>query len=924
MAVFTNRRNKMTQTLIILLILYCNNANAAVSTKYPIGGLFNKQTMPTTAQAFENTVRMGTTRAYHGRAIYLPVVDSYSTALELCPQTSDNKGIVALVDARPTNGECDITCLFCNRLNISHLSLGWEPPDNVNDNLYTFMYHPPPELISKAFATLIKKLQWDKFTIFYEDDGSFVRLQEIINSWPYNNDQILYRKLDPKGDNREIFKYIFKVAHISYHVFDCEVENTLKYMDEIIQVENSTQYQSFILTNLDAYTINLEEVPALMANVSTMHLTKPNDVRWKDMDMNTANVSIRLETALVADALSHLDKAIRKMQQDNDDRYMGRQYGRNIDNPPPLCFANSKAEYEAIAWPSGNTLREALIKTTAKGFTGNIEFDENGKRTNFALHYSKLSNESQFIYVGYWDSRTDVITDEKDVTDRSAAVTSRSVIRVVSRKGKPYFDIDESNGTTQYRGYAVDLVEEIFKYISKVNKEDYKYEFYRVSGDHYGNQIAGTKKWNGILGDLIDHNAELAVCDLTITSERNAVVDFSTPFMSLGISMLFKEPEPEEPDKFSFLKPLSLDVWLYLGTTYIIVSVVLLICARMSQGDWVNPHPCNRNPENLQNIWSLYNCMWLTMGSIMTQGCDILPRAAGSRWVTGMWWFFALIVTASYTANMSTFMRSSRRSTEITDIKDLAEQNKISYGAVLNASTYKFFETSNDTVYAKIWSTMKASRPTVFTHSNEEGRERVLRSKGTYAFFMESTAIEYYMQRYCDLKMVGNKLDSKDYGIAMPKNSPFKSSIDSAILALQESGTLLALKKKWWEEEDVIEDCKANATVEDDSGSLQMKNTSGIFMVLGVGGAIGVVIAIIEFLFHAQKIRVKERITYKEALISEWRVSFNPRQLHKPAAPPRSAAPSTNTPSPLRDRSRSRAVSVLRAASSFINFDEIY
>lgn len=46
----------------------------------------------------------------------------------------------------------------------------------------------------------------------------------------------------------------------------------------------------------------------------------------------------------------------------------------------------------------------------------------------------------------------------------------------------------------------------------------------------------------------------------------------------------------------------------------------------MSQGDWVNPHPCNQNPENLQNIWSLYNCMWLTMGSIMTQGCDILPR----------------------------------------------------------------------------------------------------------------------------------------------------------------------------------------------------------------------------------------------------------------------------------------------------------
>lgn len=65
---------------------------------------------------------------------------------------------------------------------------------------------------------------------------------------------------------------------------------------------------------------------------------------------------------------------------------------------------------------------------------------------------------------------------------------------------------------------------------------------------------------------------------------------------------------------------------------------------------------------------------------------------------------------------------------------------------------------------------MKSARPTVFTTSNEEGRDRVLRSEGKYAFFMESTSIEYYMQRFCSLKMTGGKLDSKDYGIAMPKS----------------------------------------------------------------------------------------------------------------------------------------------------------
>lgn len=65
---------------------------------------------------------------------------------------------------------------------------------------------------------------------------------------------------------------------------------------------------------------------------------------------------------------------------------------------------------------------------------------------------------------------------------------------------------------------------------------------------------------------------------------------------------------------------------------------------------------------------------------------------------------------------------------------------------------------------------MKSTRPSVFTKGNDEGKDRVLRSKGNYAFFMESTAIRYYAERECQLKMVGHQLDAKEYGIAMPRS----------------------------------------------------------------------------------------------------------------------------------------------------------
>lgn len=60
---------------------------------------------------------------------------------------------------------------------ITYLTLGWEPPDTLETDLFTFTYHPAPEMISKAFATLIKKLSWDKFTILYEDDTSKYSVQ---------------------------------------------------------------------------------------------------------------------------------------------------------------------------------------------------------------------------------------------------------------------------------------------------------------------------------------------------------------------------------------------------------------------------------------------------------------------------------------------------------------------------------------------------------------------------------------------------------------------------------------------------------------------------------------------------------------------------------------------------------------------------
>ncbi len=51
-----------------------------------------------------------------------------------------------------------------------------------------------------------------------------------------------------------------------------------------------------------------------------------------------------------------------------------------------------------------------------------------------------------------------------------------------------------------------------------------------------------------------------------------------------------------------------------------------------------------------------------------------------------------------------------------------------------------------------------------------------------YAFFMEAAAIEYHVERVCDLKQLGGLLDSKGYGVALPKGESLLTLLSCSLL----------------------------------------------------------------------------------------------------------------------------------------------
>jgi len=79
--------------------------------------------------------------------------------------------------------------------------------------------------------------------------------------------------------------------------------------------------------------------------------------------------------------------------------------------------------------------------------------------------------------------------------------------------------------------------------------------------------------WNGIIGEIVRREADVAVASLTITLVRKRAVEFSMPFMNLGISIMVYKPSQPKPSLFSFMEPLSYYIWLcILLVNYIFLS----------------------------------------------------------------------------------------------------------------------------------------------------------------------------------------------------------------------------------------------------------------------------------------------------------------------------------------------------------------
>uniref|UniRef100_A0A8C2XCB1 Glutamate receptor n=1 Tax=Cyclopterus lumpus TaxID=8103 RepID=A0A8C2XCB1_CYCLU len=657
---------------------------------------------------------------------------------------------------------------------------------------------------------------------------------------------------------------IRKERHI---ILDCEQDKVRDIMEQVITIGRHVKGYHYIIANLGFVDGDLAKIQYGGANVSGFQivdfddpLVAKFDQRWEALEEKEypgADTRIKYTSALTYDAVHVMTEAFRFLHKQRID--MSRR-GNSGD-----CLANP-----AVPWAQGVEIERALKQVRVDGLTGNIQFDQYGKRINYSVTVMELKNSGP-IKIGYWNEVDKMVVTKSDLYPNDTNGMENKTVIVSTILEAPYVMLKKNSELFQdndrYEGYCVDLATEIAKHCG------IRYQLRIVGDGKYGARDAETKIWNGMVGELVYGKADIAVAPLTITLVREEVIDFSKPFMSLGISIMIKKPQKSKPGVFSFLDPLAYEIWMCIVFAYIGVSVVLFLVSRFSPYEWTLEEPEDgAMPLTTEstNEFGIFNSLWFSLGAFMRQGCDISPRSLSGRIVGGVWWFFTLIIISSYTANLAAFLTVERMVSPIESAEDLAKQTDIAYGTLDSGSTKEFFRRSKIALFDKMWQYMKSAEPSVFVKKTSEGVLRVRKSKGKYAYLLESTMNEYIEQRKpCDTMKVGGNLDSKGYGIATPKGSPLRNAVNLAVLKLNEQGLLDKLKNKWWY--DKGECGSGGGESKEKTSALSLSNVAGVFYILVGGLGLAMMVALVEFCYKSRAEAKKMKVlnppnyaTYKE------------------------------------------------------------
>ncbi|KAK9506897.1 hypothetical protein O3M35_008747 [Rhynocoris fuscipes] len=430
------------------------------------------------------------------------------------------------------------------------------------------------------------------------------------------------------------------------------------------------------------------------------------------------------------------------------------------------------------------------------------------------------------------------------------------------------------DGTEKWEGYCIDLIDRL--------AQDMNFEYELSTSYDYGVKLKNGS-WSGLVGQLATGKIDMIVGALTMTSEREEVIDFVAPyFEQTGFSIVIRKPF-RKTSLFKFMTVLRIEVWISILGALCLTAIMIWLLEKYS------PYSAKNNKDKYSypcRDFSLRESFWFAVTSFTPQGGGEAPKALSSRTLVAAYWLFVVLMLATFTANLAAFLTVERMQNPVQSLKQLARQSRINYTVVTDSDTHAYFRNmkfAEETLY-RVWKEITlnnsadqsqyrvwdypikeqyahiliAMEKTGTVATPEEGFRKVSESEDAeFALIHDALEIKYKVYQDCNLTEIGEVFAEQPYAIAVQQGSHLNEEISRRILDLQSDRYFEGLTSKFWNSTK-----KNKCDSYDEDEGITLESLGGVFIATLVGLLLAMITLGVEVFYEKRKkskvVKVKE------------------------------------------------------------------
>jgi polar amino acid transport system substrate-binding protein len=338
---------------------------------------------------------------------------------------------------------------------------------------------------------------------------------------------------------------------------------------------------------------------------------------------------------------------------------------------------------------------------------------------------------------------------------KSAVGSTVRPLRIATRLARP--DAFEENG--QIVGFSVDLGRGILKELQR----DSEFKTYASVSE--------------ILQAIRSGQADLGIAAIAITNQREREFDFSHPILvaSLQIMVLRPEKQTRTIEQELVRRLLDPNLLRLVGLVLILMLVPAHIVWYFERGNQDGLIPSK------SYIPGIFQSLWWTILALLGQ-TDDMPNGRVGKMVALFWVSLGIIFVAYFTATITAELTVQEIRGNIENLSDLRDRR---VALVADDEALKYLE--NKDIYQ------------VTQFGQLEPAYDALLSGRVDAIVASRPLLLYYAAREAQgkVRVVGVPFREQFYAIVMPENSPYRKSVNQAILTLKEDGTYQKIYRQW-------------------------------------------------------------------------------------------------------------------------------